>query len=785
MRCSQSTNFSSRILCAVVMVLLALMAVFGFALAEEETVNDRIIITEAQSNNDSDWALGFHDYIEVYNDGDTTVKLSHYFLTRSQSEPFASHLPAVELAPGEYKLLICDVDLLGLRLPKEGCDVYLFYRDGTQCDHAELPAMENNVWQREHGLTTQPSPGYANTAEGAKTYGASLKRTLAITEVISSNSKLLPIDGEYSDLIEIKNVSEQTVQLADFYLSDSKSNPFLWRMPQKELAPGEFFVVQASGNDTDEEAPFKVSATGEVLYINDYDGECVEALYVPPLMPDLSYGRYGDELRFYDEPTMGAENPDGYTGITVTPQASKGSGVMTAAGRIGLSGEGNIYYTLDGKTPTEKSACYDGTPIEVGASTVLRVRALKEGCLWSPVRTYTYLFDAEKYELPLLCISGEPGAITGSRGIYTQYSKKSLEAAINLTLIEEGEEKFTVDCGLKMHGQGSRELKKKSFSVRFRAEYGAGQLEYQVFEDSDIASYNELVLRCGSEDSHRAFLRDEFLTSLTAETMPEVLYQRHRPVNLIIDGEYFGVYYIRERVTDNFAAAHLGGEPEDVDMVKGWSNLEHGDISDWLDIMRFCRRNDLSKQENYEHVAGQISVEGFMDYYIARAYTGDRDYPNIRHVRSRAGDGLWRIVNFDIDWGFGTQPAAFTQMIGTVSDKSSLNTVDINALLQNAGFRDQMLTRLNWHLRNTYAPERVLSHLDGMAKELEHDLVYNYELWPGTYEGWQEHIQFLRDFVVSEDEDRVTTMVTNARRAFRMTEEEMVHYFGDLYVPAE
>ena len=382
-----------------------------------------------------------------------------------------------------------------------------------------------------------------------------------------------------------------------------------------------------------------------------------------------------------------------------------------------------------------------------------------------------------------MCISAQPGAILGSKGIYTRYERKTLETAVNLTLIENGEECFSVDCGLKIHGQGSRQLKKKSFQVRFRAEYGCGELEYKLFEDSPFTTFNALVLRCRSEDSTRAFFRDEFLTSLTAQTMPEVLYQHHRPVNLFVDGAYFGVYYIRERVTDAFAASYLGGEKKDIDMVKGWSVQEHGSRDDFMALLRYCRNHDLSKQENYEHVASQISLEGFMDYYIARAYTGDRDYPNIRHVRSRGGDGLWRIVNFDIDWGFGNDPAALSQMIGKVRDSASLNTVIINALLQNADFRDQMITRLAWHLRNTYEPERVLAHLDKMAAEVANDLVYNYEIWPGTYEGWLDHVQFLRDFVKSEEKDRVATMVRNARYAFHMSEEEMVHYFGDLYTP--
>ena len=170
-----------------------------------------------------------------------------------------------------------------------------------------------------------------------------------------------------------------------------------------------------------------------------------------------------------------------------------------------------------------------------------------------------------------------------------------------------------------------------------------------------------------------------------------------------------------------------------------------------------------------------------MDYYIARAYSGDRDYANIRHVRSNAGDGLWRIVNFDLDWGFGSQPAALHQMIGKVSDESALNTVVINALLQNAEFKDQMIKRLVWHLNNTYAPERVIAHIDAMEEEVYHDMQYDYAKWDSTHENWQDHVQFLRDFVKSEENDRIADMVESAQRAFKLSDAEMESYFGDLY----
>lgn len=768
-----------RLGCAFLLGLLAALAVCG-ALAEEASYE--LFISEAQSNNDAEWAQGFHDYIELYNGGDSAVLLSDFFLTRDEDEPFSCPLPDVTLAPDSYALLICDVDLSDLHLPKEGCSLSLFHRDGTLCDAVELPAMEESVWQAEHGLTLQPSPGYANTREGAAVYRASIAagQTLVISEVVSSNSSLLPQDDEYNDLIELQNIGQEAVRLNGFYLSDKKKELLLWQLPDVTLEPGKCYVVQASGSGKGNEAPFKVSADGETLYLSDGDGQCIDALYVPLLQPDTSYGRSGDALCYFETPSIGKPNPEGAQSVTATPQASLPSGALAGPASVTLSGEGAIYYTLDGKTPTEKSARYDGTPIAIGKSCVLRVRALAQDALWSDTATYHYLFDAEKYELPLLCISGEPGAILGSGGIYEQYEKRYREEAINLTLIEDGETKFSVDCGLKIHGQGSRELSKKSFSVRFRAKYGTSRLEYRVFEDSSVTSFHSLVLRCGSEDQNRAFFRDEMLTSLTAETMPEVLYQHYRPVNLFIDGEYFGLYYIRERVTDAFAASCLGGEESDIDMINGWSKVEHGTRDDWQALMRFCRNNDLSVQENFDHVASRICLESFMDYYIARAYTGDRDYANIRHVRSRGGDGLWRIVNFDIDWGFGTQPAALHQMIGKVSDTSALNTVIINALLENEGFKVQMIRRLVWHLNNTYSPERVIAHIDGMAAQIDHDIVYNYERWNGTYEGWQEHVQFLRDFVLSEGSDRVATMVQSAQRAFGLSDEQMRSYFGAL-----
>ncbi|MDO4741701.1 MAG: hypothetical protein Q4A66_13620, partial [Eubacteriales bacterium] len=75
---------------------------------------------------------------------------------------------------------------------------------------------------------------------------------------------------------------------------------------------------------------------------------------------------------------------------------------------------------------------------------------------------------------------------------------------------------------------------------------------------------------------------------------------------------------------------------------------------------------------------------------------------------------------------------------------------------------------------------RVLAHLESMVDEVENDMRYNHERWSLSYESWDEHVQFLRDFVTSKDGGRVRVMIESAKRAFRMSDAETAHYFGRL-----
>ncbi|MDC3255373.1 lamin tail domain-containing protein [bacterium] len=127
---------------------------------------------------------------------------------------------------------------------------------------------------------------------------------ILINEFMASNVSIGPdnVDyDDYSDWIELRNVSNRTANLDDFYLSDDPAQPFLWRFPEgASIPPNGYLVVRADGFDaspgeTDTRAfspwnlftvsryhtNFKLSSAGEAIVLAQGEGNVDDATLVP------------------------------------------------------------------------------------------------------------------------------------------------------------------------------------------------------------------------------------------------------------------------------------------------------------------------------------------------------------------------------------------------------------------------------------------------------------------------------------------------------------------------
>ena len=120
-------------------------------------------------------------------------------------------------------------------------------------------------------------------------------------------------------------------------------------------------------------------------------------------------------------------------------------------------------------------------------------------------------------------------------------------------------------------------------------------------------------------------LRDGMATGLMDDT--GVDHQAYKPAVVYLNGEYWGIHNIREKVNEEFLASNNPGvDPDELDELEVDGSIVEGDNQDYLNMMDFVENNDLSNPDNYLIVEEQVNIENFIDYYIIQIYLGNTDW---------------------------------------------------------------------------------------------------------------------------------------------------------------
>lgn len=185
---------------------------------------------------------------------------------------------------------------------------------------------------------------------------------LVINEICSSNKESVKdAAGASPDWVELYNSSDKAIDLSGIGVSDGAKNKFKFTFPEGAvIEAGDYVLVYCDDavNQAEGEyhAAFKISATGETIYLTHPDFGEIDSVAVPELGEDVTYGRYanGSENFTYLSYTPRATN-DTATDLKLVekPVFSVEGGFYDEAFSLGLSdANGNeIIYTTDGSDP--------------------------------------------------------------------------------------------------------------------------------------------------------------------------------------------------------------------------------------------------------------------------------------------------------------------------------------------------------------------------------------------------------------------------------------------------
>ncbi|MDO4572485.1 MAG: lamin tail domain-containing protein, partial [Clostridia bacterium] len=622
-----------------------------------------IRVTEVMPSNRGTLADGdgdFSDWIELTNFSGEAVDLAGWSLSDRVSATGRWTLPSRVLEPGESLLVFAsgkDRAEAGelhasFLLSRLGETVYLYSPMGmviSSLSWSELAADQSACLgaDGEVYVSDQPTPGYSNDGEGFARFAANVAAAgpLVISEVMTGNGSLLrQADGQYYDWVELENVSGERLLLSEYYLSDDADERLMCRLPEAWLEPGERTVLlcseAAAASEPDSFLALSLSAAGDSLLLSDAAGRLVDHAALNGLTLEGSYGRMAGEGGFFyfENPTPGEANHSGFRAVSGMPAALTPAGLYEAGSlSVALEGAGEIFYTTDGSLPTSASTPYTG-PITVTENTVIRAVCREAGKAASRVLTASYFLNSP-HSLPVVSVSTDWDNIFGEDGLLDGDNRydRELERYAHVEFFD-GEESFSLDCGIKLHGGVSRERSagaKHSFKLVFRARYGESPLEFPLFEEGNVNSFYSLLLRSG-EDSSRAMIRDELLSDIAARETEGLLTMRARYCVLYINGEYRGLYALKEAFSSGYYAAHYGVSRESVEMHR--PDVEES--ADYLALRKFVSDNDMTVEENYRYVAERIDLVSMADWCIYEAYMANSDISvNVRFYRSAEGDG--------------------------------------------------------------------------------------------------------------------------------------------------
>lgn len=810
------------------------------------TAADGLVINEIVASNltgIADEDGDYPDWIELYNGTGRVVDLSNYALTDDPNDRVQWRFPkGATMQPGEYLVVFASgknrTDPSGslhtnFKLRAEGetvllCDVLGQVVDTVTYDN--LP--KDTSWARVEGLDYQwqecasPTPGLPNNRSSQIQLDIKLRaantRGVFISEVMSSSTGVETPYGKSSyDWIELYNAAAVPVSLDGWWLSDNPNHPRKCQLSNVTIPAGGYLVVFASGLTASPSGrsdimhvPMRLSALGDTVLLSDPSGNLVDKLVVPQLETDVSYGRDFDHggLFYYTETTAGAKNAAGFSGCAAQPAMDKAGGTYAQQVTVTLSApEGTtIRYTTDGSEPTETNGFDYAGPITLTENVSLRARGFQDGLRPSNITTATFLLNVY-HSLPIICLTCDPDDLyndeDGILALGTEetfdhnppfddatYWKKVPHAGNFEYFTSEGVSELNQGVELQLNGQYSLDQAQKSWRVTAKAKYGSDAFEYAFFDDRPYTSYHSIILRNGGQDGKYTRIVDALQSVIVDWTGSDVFHMAYDPVIVYLNGQYWGHYNLRERISKYSLAAYEGwSDPEKIDIIKGNNQVLNGTYSNYKSLKTFVKGHDLAEDaEALQTVLDWVDVENYFDFMIFQIYFGNSDAGNIKFYRRQAEGEKWRWCLFDLDWGYFMSNRNGCKIWldpKGAGDKDFENWL-ILALLDVPEMKDKFLTRFGQLFQEYLSDtDRIWAQAEAMAAEIQPELLFHYNRWSSENNSWITEEPTSPDANYSYWESRMSRLHNVLKKRpnlcweqirdwFGMTDAEMEHYFG-------
>ena len=386
-----------------------------------------------------------------------------------------------------------------------------------------------------------------------------------------------------------------------------------------------------------------------------------------------------------------------------------------------------------------------------------------------------------------------PGILPFKNTVYRKSYENGISAEGELIYQNnQGAELFRDKISLRLGGDSySVDMPQKSFQI----EALDGAFEFRIFDDRSAEAYPSLLLRNSGNDCLFTRVADGVQHRLIEKyTDMHLLTLAWRPVQVYLNGEYWGIYNIREsmdahticryeQIPDNLA--------DSITILQISGSAIQGNPSEYKTLLiKIKDSNPGENPEDLEYLEQEIDIDSFLDWLAVEMFFGNSDIGTGRIYK--VPGGKWKCLVQDLDYGLYQSDFNSVQSYlkpEGMGQKKIDNTI-FRKILEVEKYGDLFLAKLG-KLYQTLTTEVMQQELDLCVAWIEPGMKEHLERWAPYNDGtiiidvpsdpeeawdyWKQRIDRMRNGTMVK---RPWYVYLYTQEFFGLSNQEMVQYFG-------
>ncbi|HRH37250.1 MAG TPA: CotH kinase family protein, partial [Flavobacteriales bacterium] len=416
-------------------------------------------------------------------------------------------------------------------------------------------------------------------------------------------------------------------------------------------------------------------------------------------------------------------------------------------------------------------------------TTVLRARAFSSNPAIPPsfIETNTYLIGVTHGVAILSCTGDQVPTLLGG----TQ-----LEPVASMEYFgPDGVLRDKVTGTMNEHGQDSWAYAQRGFDWVSRDQFGYNDaIHYPIFGITDRDKFQRVIVKAAAGDNYEfgpggpAHIRDAYVESLSQMGDLHLDERSYEPCVVYINGQYWGVYDLREKVDDaDFTKYYYDQDEYNVQFIKTWGGTwsEFGGAqaqTDWNTLRAYILANNMGDATAFANVDAQFNWKSLIDYFCLNSYVVCADWLNWntgwwRGMNPNGEHKKWGYILWDEDATFGhytnftgipsQTPDADPCVVEALPDPGGQGHTEILEKLinENPTVHDYYINRYIDLSNTIFSCDYMIPYLDSLIDNIAPEMVGQVARWGGSVADWQNNVQTMRNFIQTRCADIQTGLI--------------------------